>query len=300
MNTTQNYSVHVLTHYGRSAWTLCADVDGATATPVLSGVLDTVADDKDRGRILTSVIDYLVETEHLTNGGLIDLLVFDTAARQMLRDLGGEFGPISVLARSQMKYAEGWDRCGWQHSLDLLGGVSDTDREELANRPFIEAATDGSFSRGRLASGASCAWIREDGRFGMTVLDHGGILEAELLGIRMLLGEATSGERLRVFVDSKAALSCVTETVGEGRERQSNQAEDIVRTIHDLLKKVEVEFVWVKGHQGHPLNDGADRLAVLARRTKGTVKYTTRSAVARNIVDDALANHRAGQLASVS
>jgi ribonuclease HI len=292
MNTTTSFSLHIITQNDRSAWALCRDVDGENAQPVATGVIDGDIGDAERGRILTEVIDYLVVSEPIITGGLVDLYVFDTAARQTLRDLGGEFGPISVLARSQMRYREGWDRSGWRACLDLLGGIDSEERAELSSRR-IDAATDGSFSRGRLASGASCAWIREDGLFGMTVLEHGGILEAELFGIRQLLAAAAPGERLRVFVDSRNALSCILSTPGEGRERASNQAEDIVRSIHQLMEKLDVEFEWVKGHQGHPLNDGADRLAVLARRSRNAVTHTTRSSIARNIVDSALSSHRA-------
>lgn len=293
MTTTQSFSLHIISHHGRSAWALCKDVDGSAASPVLAERIDADITEKDRSAILTKVVDYLVENEPITSGGLVDLLVFDTAARTMLRDLGGEFGPISVLARSQMNYREGWDRCGWQACLDLIGGLGADDRAQLAESNLIEAATDGSFSSGRLASGATCAWIREDGQFGMSVLERGGILEAELLGIRRLLGAAVSGERLRVFVDSRNALNCIQKEPGNGRDRASNQAEDIVRTIRQLMQKVDVELVWVKGHQGHPLNDGADRLAVLARRSRNAISFNTRSTMARRIVDEALAEHRA-------
>ena len=295
---TMDYSLHIVSRYDKTAWTLCADVDGSTATTVLSGVFDGTAD---RATILTSMIDYLVLTDLIADGGEVDVFIFDTAARQIAIDLGGQFGPIRILTRSQMKYAEGWDRSGWVHCLDLLGGIDEVTRESLAGRPFIEAATDGSYSRGTLASGASCAWIREDGQFDMVVLDHGGILEAELFGIRRLLGAAAPGEKLRVYVDSKDAIRCVQEIAGEKRERHSNQAEDIVRTIRELMEtRVEVQLVWVKGHKGHALNDGADRLAVLARRAKNTVTSTTRSTVARNIVDEALENHRNSQLSTAA
>lgn len=298
---TLDYSLHIVSRYDKTSWALCADVDGLTATPVLSGVLEGTASAAERGEILTRMIDYLVTSDLVIAGGEVDVFIFDTAARQTLIDLGAQFGPIRALTRSQMKYREGWDRYGWRHCLDLLGGIDEVTRTDLSARPFIEAATDGSYSRGTLASGASCAWIREDGQFDMVVLDHGGILEAELFGIRRLLGAAAPGERLRIYVDSKDAIRCVERIAGEERDRHSNQAEDIVRTIRELMEtRVDAQLVWVKGHEGHALNDGADRLAVLARRTKNTVTYNTRSTVARNIVEDALENHRSSQLAHAS
>ena len=37
--------------------------------------------------------------------------------------------------------------------------------------------------------------------------------------------------------------------------------EDLWRRLDDALERHEVEFHWVKGHAGHPLNEEADRLA---------------------------------------
>lgn len=45
------------------------------------------------------------------------------------------------------------------------------------------------------------------------------------------------------------------------REKALN--EDLWERLLSLLEKHEVEFVWVKGHAGHPENERCDRLAVM-------------------------------------
>ena len=104
---------------------------------------------------------------------------------------------------------------------------------------------------------------------------HGGIRAGELSAIRRGVQASVSAHKslqegmgtLTVLSDSRRALELLerlrsdatlatddSEAVGEGRR------------ILGLLKNAKVEFQWVRGHSGHPLNEIADRLAVLARR----------------------------------
>ena len=41
---------------------------------------------------------------------------------------------------------------------------------------------------------------------------------------------------------------------------------DLWETLLNLLDRHEVEFVWVKGHAGHPENERCDELAVAESR----------------------------------
>ena len=46
------------------------------------------------------------------------------------------------------------------------------------------------------------------------------------------------------------------------------QNKDLWETLLNLLERHQVEFVWVKGHAGHPENERCDRLAVAFAETK--------------------------------
>ena len=281
----KDYSLHIYCQLGRTSWALAADVDGTTAVVVKHGTLDRDDDLAMRTAVLLTVIDTLRATEPASTE--IDLFVFDTAARKMLLDLGGMFGTIRVLTKSQMNHIEGWDRFGWRRCRELLGSA---ERPAPSANRTIDAATDGSVAR---SGGASFAWIRDDGRFNMRTLDTSDILIAELSAIFSLLSDAEPEDRLRISVDSQAAIQCVSFEVGAGRTVQSNRVEALLRDIRALsTRRAPFELVWVKAHNGHPLNDGADRLARLARQSADVVTTRVQGTVARNIVEDALSNHR--------
>ena len=44
--------------------------------------------------------------------------------------------------------------------------------------------------------------------------------------------------------------------------------EDLWRALVDAVRPHKVEWVWVKGHDGHPENERADRLSVLAAKAQ--------------------------------
>lgn len=47
---------------------------------------------------------------------------------------------------------------------------------------------------------------------------------------------------------------------------RSEEVKPIVHKIHDLLSRSEVKYGWVRAHAGDPMNELADRLALVARR----------------------------------
>ena len=102
--------------------------------------------------------------------------------------------------------------------------------------------------------------------------------EAETTNNRMELTAAIEGlgclkERCEVtlYSDSKYLIDAIEKGwVYKWREngwmrnkKEKAQNPDLWEKLLDLLKKHEVEFVWVKGHDGHPENERCDKLAVL-------------------------------------
>jgi ribonuclease HI len=283
----KDFSLHIHEQLGRTVWALAADVDGTTAVVVKDGVFERATDTPTRSTIIMTVVDTIRATEPSTTE--VDLFVFDTATRKMLLDMGGSFDTIQVLTKSQMTHVEGWDRFGWRRCRELLGLGDDGERWAESAR-VIDAATDGSVSR---AGVASYAWIRDDGRFGMDNVRTTDILVAELTAVHAILTDAEPTDILRISVDSKAAITCIMNEPGFGRSKQSSAVEAILRNIASIrARRAPFELLWVKGHNGHPLNDGADRLARLSREAAGPVNGQVKGSIARNIVEDALTNHR--------
>jgi ribonuclease HI len=292
----KDFTLHLANALGSTAWALAEDVDGKNTAVLASGLMNTPVNDAVRRAVVLQVISVLQSHAHVTGGGSADLFIFDSGTRKMLLDFGGEFGPITVLTKSQMKIAEGWERAGWRRCLDLLGNEEFATASHDPSRR-IEAATDGSYGRGR-GGGGSYGWARDDGHFGFDVVHSGNILVAELAAVASLLSAAENGERLRVHIDSQAAIRALTVAAGDGRDSLGNKVENLVRDIENQRKRLDVEFAWVKAHVGHPLNDAADRLARLARQTQD-VDIATRAQIAKNIVADALTSHRSALLTAV-
>lgn len=280
----KDFSLHIVTRLGRSSWALGEDC-GDTINVVASGIVEGHVKDAEISAILIKVIDAIDASEHRLAGGLVDLHVFHASARAQLAALGGEFGPLRSLTRSQMARDKDWERPGFDKCLNILG-VEEYATDVAHVGRVIEAATDGSVRCKKGRTSGSYGWIRDDGRYGMGTVETGDITVAELTAIFKLLSNATTGERFVIYTDSKAAIGCLDP---QRKKRHSNTVENLVRNIKALLDRgVSAEVVWVKSHNGHGLNEGADRLARLARQTEGVTTTTTRAQIAHNIVEECL------------
>lgn len=96
-----------------------------------------------------------------------------------------------------------------------------------------------------------------------------------LLGTDVALGRKADG-RVRVVSDSTYVVNCFKQRWWANWERngwrnsqkQPVANQDIWKPLIALVKANmdRIEFVWVKGHSGNPMNDLVDRLAVAAAK----------------------------------
>lgn len=89
-------------------------------------------------------------------------------------------------------------------------------------------------------------------------------LTAVIEGLRALIRPC----RVTISTDSKYVMDGITRWISgwqkNGWKTSSKQPVRNVELWHDLLDALaphQVEWVWVKGHSGHPDNDRADKLA---------------------------------------
>jgi ribonuclease HI len=141
----------------------------------------------------------------------------------------------------------------------------------------LTVATDGSV-RG---SFTGFGWLASDGRFGLLGFRHSKrqvgakvVLISELRAI----GDAVRKLPLRpltLISDSKSAIRMVTQWMdgedvlpfGYTTERDDGEPAGLVIARHLIyLQRDRLTLHWFRGHQGEPLNEGADALARLARR----------------------------------
>lgn len=152
-----------------------------------------------------------------------------------------------------------------QRAAEDLGKRLEASRERVEDRPALVIATDGS--RSRNGNGA-WAWIDEEGRYQTKAGPCANSLQAEMFAIALALGQASKKRPIHILSDSRAAIRLARLAIAESPVPE-NSTLATRHAFHAIRRAAEghyVTFEWVKGHNGHPLNDRADRLAVLARR----------------------------------
>lgn len=148
-------------------------------------------------------------------------------------------------------------------------------------RPLV-IAVDGSRSR---SGDGAWAWIDETGRFGTETGRCSDIAQAELNAIAAALRSADPNRPVRILCDSRFAIRSA-QLVLDGEPIPASVSHAVGRAMHGVrvaAQNHDVTLEWVKGHNGHPLNDRADRLAVHARRTRDFAQSDVPSRIAMNI-----------------
>lgn len=171
--------------------------------------------------------------------------------------------------------------------------------DERAQAGPVWVATDGSV-RGRFTG---YGWLASSGEYGLQGFRHSTkligsevVLVAELRAIGMAV-QKLRGRDITVLSDSKLAVAMVQRWMagddvlpeGYATYRESGKTPGLVRAQRMIYEdRDRITTVWVKGHRGEPLNEGADSLARLA----------SRYALGDSGLDGAEYHHRAQDLAA--
>jgi ribonuclease HI len=90
----------------------------------------------------------------------------------------------------------------------------------------------------------------------------------EILAVIMALRTINIESKITVFTDSTYVQKGINEWIGKWKIngwRTSNKKEvknkDLWIQLDSLTSQFKVDWIWVKGHSGHPENDRADYLA---------------------------------------
>lgn len=136
----------------------------------------------------------------------------------------------------------------------------------------ITAAADGSALGNPGPNG--WAWYIDDANWAAGGYPHGTNNQGELRAVLELL-RATAGtdEKLLIECDSRYVIDSVTKWMPGWKRRGWRKSDggpvlnrDLLEGIDEALRGRDVEFSWVKGHAGHPLNEAADERANAAAR----------------------------------
>lgn len=136
----------------------------------------------------------------------------------------------------------------------------------------ITAAADGSALGNPGPNG--WAWYIDDANWAAGGSPHGTNNQGELLAVLELL-RATAGtdEKLLIECDSKYVIDSITKWMPGWKRKGWRKSDggpvlnrDLMEALDEAMRGRDVEFSWVKGHAGHPLNEAADERANAAAK----------------------------------
>jgi ribonuclease HI len=136
----------------------------------------------------------------------------------------------------------------------------------------ITAAADGSALGNPGPNG--WAWYIDDENWAAGGSPHGTNNQGELRAVlELLLATAGIDEKLMIECDSRYVIDSVTKWMPGWKRKGWRKSDggpvlnrDLLEGIDEAIRGRDVEFTWVKGHAGHPLNEAADERANAAAK----------------------------------
>lgn len=167
---------------------------------------------------------------------------------------------------------------------------------DVADRAIV-GATDGAY-HGHLG-GAAYGWVTETGEYGFGKLRRArSALGAEIGAVKRFVRVNRRYRNVTLFMDSKDAIRVIMDA-RDGTVRPGLSL-DVINELGKVLeaaRHMNLKLEWVRGHDEHPLNDIADRLARLARQTQA---FDTGRAVSEEIAENIVAPLRANLKATAA
>lgn len=145
----------------------------------------------------------------------------------------------------------------------------------------LEVGTDASLGRYNRGSVAGIAAVDNHGHY--VSRDHevhrGDVVEAELAAIALALKHFRFRRKMHIFTDSQSAVALIEGT----RAPRTRAISALLAEIAERSAGRGIDVLWVRGHNGFPLNEAADRLAMARRRS--TEMDTNPAGVNANIIE---------------
>lgn len=182
----------------------------------------------------------------------------------------------------------------------------------------VTIAVDGSYkltvNEDRVSKPMSWGYLTTTGLYGLgtsivpgTVVGDQRVLQAELRAMANALLAVPPTHLVTVLSDSRSALDLMllwrdghdVMPGGYDKVRAGGRESTLARLARRVGEHPDrITLRWVPGHSGHPLNEGADALAKMARAwATGRLEKETVAADARRVVMQALTRHAAGAAA---
>ncbi len=214
------------------------------------------------------VVDKFLEMwAHHGAHGLI-LYVADRIVRELLTEQRELFPGLIVRdVVSGERLAQTWHRCRdafEEQRLRMFPGAAS--RPDPADEPPLVIATDAS--RGHRGKVTGLGIATSAGHVQMFATSTGTVLAAEFAAVDAALEEYGSRNwTIDILTDSQMVWARLNEDdLLSGRMRSQEETRCVQRVWALRRKGATVRVHWVRGHNGHLLNEFADRAAMAARR----------------------------------
>lgn len=130
-------------------------------------------------------------------------------------------------------------------------------------------ATDGSSGYHGAEHRGGFGWLSEDGEYGSGTIVSAVPVDAEVSAIMDAVRSQHPRRKLHIISDSQSAIRIFESAVaGESSCPVRDLGQGLFSRLKLALEGRNVTIAKVKGHSGHPLNEGADRLSRYARRSR--------------------------------
>ena len=237
---------------------LSVSVDGLMVKEVWTRTVDQSAA---RSEMVDALLDLW---NQYREQGLV-LYVSSRTVRNLLKEQKELFD--TLLIRDTItgeKFRKTWDVCSAAHHKQRCEKSASLSEIAKARTPLMVVATDASKGKHNRAVGVSA--VSACGEIRTRDLKLSSIFDGELEAINFALQQfGRNVERLVVLTDSRQAIQYI-----QGRTSlKSTSGVALKETIKRLSANgTDLNFTWVRGHNGHALNECADRAARIARRCK--------------------------------
>lgn len=226
--------------------------------------------------------------------------------------------PGRVPSQSEARFGLGRMKTPGGDKLSIKDGIAEL--AQPAGTP-VTVAVDGSYKRdttmaGKVIKPMSWSYLATNGMWGLgTSIVPGNVvggdvrpdgsdpartLQAELRAIANAVQAIGRDHPLLLLCDSKSALGYLAlwrdghdvMPGGYNMERSGGRLSTLARLARTIRENPEISWEWVRGHAGHPLNEGADALAKISRAwAVGRLDRDAVTGRAPQIVLEALTRH---------
>jgi len=218
-----------------------------------------------RGRVIDAFLD--LWSQHRDTG--LILYVSDLVVRNLLREQGQVFPGLIVRdVVSGERLTDTWRRCR-----------NEFERERVTREPVpvrrcspvdaapLVIATDAS--RGKRGKETGLGIVTSAGHVTMASTTTTTVLAGEFAAVDLALRKWWQRTwTMDILTDSQLVWRRLNQEDLLATQGRSPEESRCLHRLHDLRRKgVTVRVHWVRGHNGHLLNEFADRAAVAARRS---------------------------------